>query len=445
MRVKFFVLSALMGLVMKAGAQQPTGGTLTLQQSIEMAVKNNTTVKQTEYLMETAGITYKQSKTNMLPDVSVNVFHGKSNGRRIDPSTNTYANTQFSYANYDLSSSLTVFNGFLLLNNLRAQSLNYDAAKLELQQAKDNVTLLVILAYLQVLSSQEQLTQAMNQADLSRKQVERLETLNRQGNIPPSQLYDLKGQLASDQLSIANSRSALESNKLALARLMNVPYDKNMQLAPLSADEISLVYQGDVESIYNNATSQLAIVKAAELRKKSAQRSLASARGAYSPAIFLNAGWGTNYSSTNATATGKIAYTEQLKNNRGTQFSVGVNIPIINSFNARNRVAQWKINVRNAEFLAQSTQTELRQSIEEAYFNMRAAQDRYTALRDQVAAYQESFRIAEVRFNAGLGTSVDYLIAKNNLDRANLNLVSARYDYALRTKILDYYQSKPLF
>jgi outer membrane protein len=76
---------------------------------------------------------------------------------------------------------------------------------------------------------------------------------------------------------------------------------------------------------------------------------------------------------------------------------------------------------------------------------MTAAQDRYKALTSQVDAYRESFRSAEIRFNEGAITSVDYIIAKNNLDRANLNLISARYDYVLRTKIIDYYQSKPLW
>jgi outer membrane protein len=76
---------------------------------------------------------------------------------------------------------------------------------------------------------------------------------------------------------------------------------------------------------------------------------------------------------------------------------------------------------------------------------MTAAQDRYKITTDQVNAFKESFRSAEIRFNEGVITSVDYIIAKNNLDRANLNLISARYDYVLRTKILDYYQSKPLW
>ena len=64
------------------------------------------------------------------------------------------------------------------------------------------------------------------------------------------------------------------------------------------------------------------------------------------------------------------------------------------------------------------------------------------ALVDQVAAYVENFRAAEIRFNEGASNSVDYLIAKNKLDAANLNLILARYDYVIRTKILDYYQGK---
>ncbi len=73
---------------------------------------------------------------------------------------------------------------------------------------------------------------------------------------------------------------------------------------------------------------------------------------------------------------------------------------------------------------------------------MQTSFDRYQKTQDQVKAYQESFRVAQVRFDAGLYTSVDYVIAKNNLDQANINLIAIKYDYILRTKILDYYQGK---
>jgi outer membrane protein len=60
-------------------------------------------------------------------------------------------------------------------------------------------------------------------------------------------------------------------------------------------------------------------------------------------------------------------------------------------------------------------------------------------LQEQVAAYKMSFNAAEVRFNAGLGTSVEYLVAKNNLERASINLISSKYDFLLRKQVVDYY------
>jgi outer membrane protein len=76
---------------------------------------------------------------------------------------------------------------------------------------------------------------------------------------------------------------------------------------------------------------------------------------------------------------------------------------------------------------------------------MNTAADRYKTLLEQVAAFNESFVAAEIRFNAGVGNSIDYLTARNNFDRANINLINARYDFVLRTKVLDYYQGKQLW
>jgi outer membrane protein len=87
----------------------------------------------------------------------------------------------------------------------------------------------------------------------------------------------------------------------------------------------------------------------------------------------------------------------------------------------------------------------LQQSIERAYVNLNSTADKYKLLQDQVKAFKESFRTADIRFNAGAITSVDYLIAKNNLNRAENNLIIAKYDFLLREKVLDYYGGKPLW
>ena len=140
----------------------------------------------------------------------------------------------------------------------------------------------------------------------------------------------------------------------------------------------------------------------------------------------------------------KIKYGKQLNNNLYTTISLDLTIPLLNSFSARNRVKKAAIQLKSSDYVEESTRIQLRQAVEQAYSNMTAARNRYSALLRQVAAFRESFRTSEVRFNAGVETVVDYVIAKNNLDRANSNLIIARYDYLLRTKVLDYYRGMSL-
>jgi outer membrane protein len=131
-----------------------------------------------------------------------------------------------------------------------------------------------------------------------------------------------------------------------------------------------------------------------------------------------------------------------VRNNISTNLGLVVRVPILNGLQTRNRIKLAQIDVKNYALIEDNTKLLLRQSIDQAYLNMTNAWERYKALLDQVAAYAESFRAAEVRFNAGAGTSVDYILAKSRLDNANQNLVLAKYDYILRTKVLDYYGGK---
>jgi outer membrane protein len=110
---------------------------------------------------------------------------------------------------------------------------------------------------------------------------------------------------------------------------------------------------------------------------------------------------------------------------------------------ARNQIKLANINLKDNELIETNTKQQLHQQIDQAYLNMNNAYERYKVLLTQVAAYEESYKAAEVRFKAGVGTSVDYLTAKDRLDRANINLVNAKYDFVLRKKILDYYNGKP--
>ena len=413
--------------------------TYTLDQAIDTALSANIPVKQGGLLVQTSRVYLNQAMLNRLPYLTADVTHGIYNGRSIDPSSNGYVNQNLNSANYQLNSGFVLFNGGSIQSTVKQNQAAYESSKLTWQQAKDNLVLNVILAYLQVLNNEDLVASAINQAGVSQKQLERLDVLNRQGAIKPSEFSDLKGQLMNDQLAIVSAKTALEESKLSLAQLMNKQYDKNMKLERIDVTEFLANYTASAQQVYQSALEQFPLVKSVELQTKSYAYGSKAARGALFPTISIGGGLNTNYSSIAQNAGGKISYDSQLKNNVSTSVGVGISIPIFNRLQQRNRVKLTDIQLKNSELEEERTKTLLQQQIDQAYLNMTNAYDRYKVLLDQVAAYTESFKAAEVRYNAGVGTSIDYLTAKDRLDRANINLIIAKYDFVLRKKVLDYY------
>jgi len=450
---------------------------LTLQQCVETALANNLDVFQSQLQMESAKIDKNQAKLNLLPNLNASAGQTFSQGRSIDPCSNTPVTQNVSSSDYGINTGVVLFNGLSLQNLIRQYSLTYEASKMDWQQAKDNLTLSVILGYLQVLSTEDQLTQSRNQATLSGSQVERLQLMNQQGAIRPSDLSDLQGQYANDKLTIVNTQNAVETAKINLCQLMNIPYNSDLELERIDLAAFAVKYESTRDQIYQTALQELALVKSVDLKEQSAAKAVKVARGQLWPTLSFGAGVSTAYSSvaqenkfvnttyepTSDSAIGngmklpvyrfqdnfspfsKIPYRDQINNNVYTSYGFNLRVPIFNSLQQRNRVKLAKINLRNTQFVSKTTRTQLGTSIDRAYTNLVSAADRYKVLLEQVTAYDESFRAAEIRFNNGVGTSVDYLIAKNNLDRANIDLITTKYDYVLRTKILDFYQNKQLW
>ncbi|MFW2475908.1 MAG: TolC family protein, partial [Sediminibacterium sp.] len=185
----------------KHAVAQTKNGPLSLRTCIETAIAYNLQVRQTAYQLATDKTNLQQAKASRLPTLNGNISHGINQGRSIDPFTNSYVNSEITQANYGINSSITLWNGSAINNSIKQNQLNVQASEMSWQQEKDNVTINIILAYLQVLSSKEQLGIAEKQVAVTKGQVDRLQILNNSGAIAPATLYDMQGQLGSDQLS----------------------------------------------------------------------------------------------------------------------------------------------------------------------------------------------------------------------------------------------------
>ena len=439
------LLAMFVAVACKSLAQDTTtlAGVVTLKQCIEIAIKNNLQINESDFTAQNNVVYVQQAKGYMLPFISGNIGHNFSQGRVINSANNGYINQSLNYGNYNLSGTEYLWNAGSIQNGIKASKLGYEASKMDLQQQKDNITVSTILAYLQVLSNKEQLGAAMRQADATRAQVKRLLVQDSAGAVPnPATLTDLKGALAGSELSIVNLQNVLESSKVALVQYLNLPYS-TFDLLPLDDNLTPIIYDASSEIIYQQALQNLAIIKSAHFKTLSAIKSFKSAQGQLWPTLTFGAGAASNYSSAATSTTGgKVPFGQQLSNNFNTSFGLGLSIPILNGLAAKSRVDLARIAEKKTSFEENSVKTALQQNVKQAYINMESSFNRYQKLEEQVKAYQESFRVAQVRFDAGLYTSVDYIIAKNYVDQANINLIAVKYDYILRTKILDYYQGR---
>ena len=454
----------------------PVGEVYTLQQCIAIGIKNNTTVKTSQFTMESDKAVYQQSVGNMLPYASASIYHQAYNGRSINPYTNTYIDQGQTTANYQLQASIVVWNGSSIQRFMRQTREAYRAGELDLQQSKDNAAIQIILDYLSVLSDQELLNAAKVQAAATAEQVRVYKERSDAGTIGPGDYYTLKGQLGQNQVAVTTARNTLEIAKLTLSKDMNVNYSSTMTLTPIGDTTILEPYGSSVEEIYATSLHALPMVRSADLKEQSAVNGIKAARGNLLPTLYLTGGTQTNFSNLATTQifqnttqvnteqyvtvggtqysvfspqnnyqTKNLSYGNQIGNNIAYYVGVQLSIPILNGLQARTKLRQAKIAEETAAFNRSTTHIQLRQAVETDYVNMTAAFETYKTLHQQVDDYTQSYSAANAKLDAGTISAYEFVIAKNNLDGANLNLIGAKYNYILQTKILDYYLGRISF
>jgi outer membrane protein len=439
---KYIPIFLLIAAGFTANAQTDTTTTIyNLQKCLSIAIQNNLTVQQDAVTAERARIALAQAKDNMIPTISGGVDRDYTTGRTINPLTNTYVNQSVTYDNYNLGGTVTIFSGLAYQNAIKQASLSYQSGKMAFQAAKDIVTVNVITSYLQVLDAQAQFDQSKSALAVAKEQDDRGELLEKEGdNTTASTIYDLRGSYQSANVNYVTSQNNVSTAMLNLFQVMNIPYNQNASLQPLNADDLRGDKDVKPEDVYEAALSGLAQIKSATLMRQSAEKEVKYYRGLLLPSIVSQYGISTNYTNSNPSS-----YSDQFRNNYGTYIQLGLNIPIFTNGIKKNALANAKLDLLNDQYVEINTKVVIRQNVEQAYNNMISAYNRYQALDAESKAYSESFRISKLRFEAGVLNSVDYITAKNNMDGANLALISAQYDYFIYSEVLDYYQGKLSF
>ena len=200
-----------------------------LKRAVEFAVANNISVKQADVQARIAALNLKQSRLQQIPSVNITGSGGVYGGRSIDPTTNQFTNQQILSTQFGLNSGVTLFNFFSIKNNIEGNRLDNEAAMINVDKIRNDISLNVATAYLQILVAIEQeniakvaVQQTLVNLDNTRKRVEA-------GALPELNLAELEAQLARDSTTLITQEATVRSNKLRLKAILNLdaaePFD----------------------------------------------------------------------------------------------------------------------------------------------------------------------------------------------------------------------------
>ena len=471
-----------------AAAPAPTGP-WTLQAAVNYAVAHNLGVRQTELTAQQQEATQRLQRAALLPTAGLNANQTFSFGTNKDPFTNQFQAVNVRGNNFSVSAQVTLFSGFQLRNSVKQGVLDSQAARVDIEKARNDLSLNVASSFLQLLLAQELIRASETRLNTVGQQVARSEKLLKAGAVAEGNVLDSRAQLAGEERTLVTAQNQRDLARLALVQQLNldpagaVRFEVAVPALPdPTAFAATITSDFDPASTFELASKNLPEIKAADLRVASARRGIDIARGAYYPRLTMAGGVQTGYSSVrtqqqrvsgdplplpvlqvNPAAPGGYSpspfvlltpqssfsvlpygFFDQLVDNRGEFLQFTLSVPILNGLQSRVGVQRAQVNVQQVELRAEQTRVQLRQTIQQSFADALAAQRRFAASARQVEALTLAFRNAEIRFNNGLLNGTDFNIARNNLTAAESDMIQAKYEFFFRRKVLDFYQGKPL-
>ncbi|MDR0758366.1 MAG: TolC family protein [Tannerella sp.] len=420
----------------------------TLEECIRHAVEHNIDLKMQAQEQQLREIELSTSKNSWLPNLNAGVGQnfdfGRSESRDGIIVDRTSANSSGT-----LQTSMPVFDGFKIINDIAARKLNLRAATEALNKAKEDLSVNVASYFLQVLYTKEIQAVAGLQVALTAEQIGKTEALVQTGKVPASQLYDIRAQLAKDEVALTEAKNNVRLALLDLAQALELErLEKDFDVA---SPEIKDVIAENIESlvppeeIYSRAVAVKPQIKQQEYLLESQRRMLKVAQAGYYPKLNLNASYNNGYY--RYTGDSKIVNTpfaDQLRENERKTVGLSLTIPLFNRFEVRNSVRTARVNIASRELMMENSKKALYKEIQQAYYNAAAAQEKYIASSRAVEAGLQSFRHAEARYEAGKSAVFEYNEARTKYAQSLSEQAQAKYNFIFRAKILDFYSGIPI-
>ena len=435
--VLFFSFLALISLSLPLYAQEKWS----LNQCINYALKNNLDLEDAGMNSELAGISYKQTRWNMLPSIGAGSDAGKNFGRSIDPATNSYVNTAFFNNSYYLSASVDLFRGFIYQNQIRYREYKKDATDNSRINAADEVAFSVMNNFFNVIYYEELLKIANDQKALSEQNVKKIQILITTGLKSQADLLEVKANYEKEELFCIQTINNIATSRIGLMKSMNLPPEKGLSLLiPESAPDSAGIL-ADIGALYQQHTTWSPYIKSFEQELMASKKNVSISKGGFSPAIRLQASYNTGYYETNKDQSGQVIdFREQINNNQRQFVGASLIIPVFSKNSVRFNVQTAKIEAQQAQTRLSMAKQTLLYEMERNYNELTASQKELQQAEKQLEADKLAFQAAQKKFDQGMITAIELNATKNRLSNSSAQVLHARLMFELKKRVLGFYR-----
>lgn len=433
-------LPLLLLLLAASVATAQEHGPWSLRDCIGYALEHNISLQQQGLQVQQQELQLSTSKGSRLPSVSANASENFSFGRGLT-ADNTYSNTNTTSTGFSLGASVPVYQGSRISNSIRQDELNLKAVTADFERAKENVSMAVAQAYVQILYNMELLDVARNQVAIDSLQVERLTGMLENGKASPAQVAQQRAALGQSRLTATEALNSLKLAVLDLTQLLELPSPEGFTIVRPVTDLEGTILP-DPERIYEDALLEKPAVKAEEFRLDASEYAIKIAKGAYLPSISASGGFGSNYYTMSSAPSNSFA--DQMKNNFSQYLGLTLSVPIFNGFQTRNQVRAAELSRKNQMLQLENTRKTLYKEIQQAWYNAVAAREKLLSSKEAEASAKESYDLVTAKYENGKANITEFNEARDAFLRSESDLSRARYEFLYATKLLDFYQGREL-
>jgi outer membrane protein len=411
-------------LVVTAPAvQQPGERQVTLEEAVDLALKQSPAIVQSEGSIRTARSSERSAYGAFLPSLSLSTGAGLSSTERINAATNTTVTGSADSYTAGLSSNFDIFTGGRRGAELKRTRAVESAAQATLVEQQFSVTLNAKTAFFNVLRADELTLVANTRIAQAQKTLDMSQQRFRVGSATRSDVLRSTLELNQAKQALLQAQTQRRTATFALGRLVGVPGPVG---AKAPADTVPRPLLLSDEQLIALVIAQAPTVRSAEATVASGEASLKSAKTQYLPTLRLQTG--TNWFNTNP----------QFNGGRGSwSLNLGLSYPLFNNFQREDAIARADVQADIARANLQDARLFARSELERILANLRLAEQQLPLAQEAVTVAEEDLRVQQQRYSVGASTIIDELTSQLNLITAQQNLVTARFDYQLARAALE--------